>query len=48
MKQNPNLCVHIWQYAFNYISSGVVRPKYNIVLFCQKCGKIKKEEIKEN
>ena len=46
-KINPNLCKHIWKYGFNYSKPGTIRPKIMIVLYCEKCAKIKTNEIKD-
>jgi hypothetical protein len=41
MAINPNLCTHKWNFACVFQSSGVYQPKHNVVLFCEKCAKIK-------
>jgi hypothetical protein len=47
MAINPNLCNHIWKYGFNYQKSGVYKPIQVIVLYCERCAKIKQQIVKE-
>ena len=46
MVQNKNLCTHDWRFGFSYDKIGYKSPVYVIVLFCCKCAKVKREELK--
>ena len=46
MTINKNLCKHVWTFGFHYQSTGNFKPRYWIVLFCEKCTKVKAQEVK--